>query len=105
MPVPWPNIIGRPASSAAAVVIRIGRNRSRQASRIAAIGGMLRSRSATMAKSTSMMPFFLTMPISRMMPMMPMTDRSMWPRLSASNAPTPAEGNVDRIVSGWMKLS
>ena len=42
---------------------------------------MWRSRSAVMAKSTSMMPFFLTMPISRMMPMMPITDRSMWPRL------------------------
>ena len=58
-----------------------------------------------MAKSTIMMPFFLTMPISRMMPMMPITDRSMWPSISASSAPTPADGSVDRIVSGWMKLS
>ena len=37
--------------------------------------------------------------------MMPMTDRSMWPKLSASSAPMPADGTVDRIVSGWMKLS
>ena len=34
-------------------------------------------RSASSAKSTSMMPFFLTMPISRMMPMKAITDSSM----------------------------
>ena len=66
---------------------------------------MCRSRSAAIAKSTSMMPFFLTMPISRMMPMMPITERSMWPTFNASSAPTPAEGSVERMVSGWMKLS
>ena len=45
-------------------------------------------------------PFFFTMPISRMMPMMATTLRS-WPkRISASSAPTPAEGSVDRIVMG-----
>src|SRR5207245_1279525 len=70
-----------PASIAAAVVIRIGRKRSRQASRIAAIGDMWSSRSAAMAKSTSMMPFFLTMPIKRMMPMMPITERSIMAEL------------------------
>jgi hypothetical protein len=51
------------------------------------------------------MPFFFTMPIRRMMPMMPITERSMWPACSASNAPMPADGSVDRMVSGWMKLS
>ena len=56
----------------------IGRNRSRQASRIAASGDKP-SRSRVIAKSTSMMPFFFTMPISRMMPMMPITDRSKPP--------------------------
>ena len=35
------------------------------------------ARSASSAKSTSMMPFFLTMPISRMMPMKAITDSSM----------------------------
>ena len=60
------------------------------------------SRSRLMAKSTSMMPFFLTMPISRMMPMMPITDRSKPPHISASSAPTPADGRVERMVSGWM---
>ena len=38
-------------------------------------------------------------------PMMPITPRS-WPLIiSASKAPTPAEGKVERIVSGWMVLS
>jgi hypothetical protein len=50
------------------------------------------------------MPFFLTMPIKRMMPMIPITDRSMWPNCSTSNAPTPADSNEDRMVNGWMKL-
>ena len=37
--------------------------------------------------------------------MMPITDRSMLPAFSASSAPTPADGSVERMVSGWMKLS
>ena len=52
-----------------------------------------------------MIAFFLTMPISRMMPMMAMTPRSLPASISASSAPTPAEGRVERIVTGWMKLS
>ena len=32
-------------------------------------------------------------------------ERSMWKNHSASSAPTPAEGSVERIVTGWMKLS
>src|ERR1700675_4799537 len=52
-----------------------------------------------------MMAFFLTMPISSTMPMMPITSRSLPAIISASRAPMPAEGSVDRIVTGWMKLS
>ena len=63
------------------------------------------SRSATSAKSIIMIAFFLTMPISRMMPMMPITPRSLRDSISASSAPTPAEGSVERMVIGWMKLS
>jgi hypothetical protein len=47
-----------------------------------------------------MIAFFLTMPISRMMPMMLMTPRSLPVIISASSAPTPADGSVERIVSG-----
>ena len=54
-----------------------------------------------MAKSTRMMPFFLTMPISKMMAMMPTTDKSMRPNRSANSAPTPADGSVDDLVRGW----
>ncbi len=52
-----------------------------------------------------MMPFFFTMPISSTMPMIATTLRSWWNRISARNAPTPADGSVERIVIGWMKLS
>ncbi len=65
--------------------------------------GLLPSlRSASSAKSIIMMAFFLTMPISRMMPMMAMMPRSVCDTISANSAPTPAEGSVDRIVIGWM---
>ena len=52
-----------------------------------------------------MIAFFLTMPISSTMPMMPITSRSSPASISASNAPTPADGSVERMVSGWTKLS
>ena len=55
-----------------------------------------------MAKSTIMMAFFLTMPISRMMPMTPITSSSVCDQSNASRAPMPADGSVDRIVIGWM---
>ena len=34
-----------------------------------------------------------------------MTPRSMRAAKSAISAPTPAEGKVERMVTGWMKLS
>jgi hypothetical protein len=52
------------------------------------------------AKSISIMPFFLTMPISRMMPMIALTLRSARTAISSRSAPMPAEGNVERIVIG-----
>ena len=67
-----PSISGNAPSSAAMVVIRIGRKRSSEAWWIASRGAMPSLRSASSAKSIIMMAFFLTMPISRMMPMMPM---------------------------------
>jgi hypothetical protein len=72
---------------------------------MASVEFLPRLRSDSSAKSTIMMPFLVTMPISRMMPMSPTTFRP-WPnRISASSAPTPADGSVDRMVTGWMKLS
>ena len=52
-----------------------------------------------------MMAFFFTMPMSRMMPINAMTSRSFLNRISARIAPMPADGSVERIVMGWMKLS
>ncbi|MNC34303.1 hypothetical protein D3C75_827310 [compost metagenome] len=57
-------------------------------------------RCASMAKSTIMMAFFFTMPIKSMMPMSAIKLNGA-PNISrANNAPTPAEGSVERIVSG-----
>jgi len=47
-----------------------------------------------------MMAFFFTMPISRMMPISAMKLSSTRQISSASSAPTPADGSVDRIVIG-----
>ena len=58
-----------------------------------------------MAKSTIMMAFFLTMPTSRMMPIMAMMVSSTSNSYSISSAPRLADGRPDRIVIGWMKLS
>ena len=59
-------------------------------------------RSAASAKSIIRMAFFFTMPISRMIPMMAMTVKSVFASMSANSAPTPADGSVERIVMGWM---
>ena len=57
-------------------------------------------RSASSAKSIIMMAFFFTMPISSTMPISAITLKSLWQMMSASSAPTPAEGSVERIVTG-----
>jgi hypothetical protein len=76
-PTPVPIASGTAPRSAAIVVIMIGRNRSRQACRIASSGPTYRPsmplRSASNAKSIIMIAFFFTMPISRMMPMSAIT--------------------------------
>ena len=52
-----------------------------------------------------MIAFFFTMPISSTMPTSATSDRSVPVSISASNAPMPAEGSVDRMVTGWIQLS
>ena len=99
-PVPVPSASGSPPSSAAMVVIMIGRKRSKHAWKMASSGGFFSTRSASSAKSIIMMAFFFTMPISRMMPIRATTPRSLPVNSSARIAPTPAEGSVERIVSG-----
>ena len=58
-----------------------------------------------MAKSIIMMAFFFTMPMRRMMPMSAMMLKSVPKIISATSAPTPADGSVERMVMGWMVLS
>ena len=58
--------------------------------------------SAWMAKSIIRMAFFLTMPISRMMPMTAIMESSVPVSFRARRAPMPAEGMVERMVMGWM---
>ena len=83
------------------VVIMMGRNRRRQAWVMASVGDLPSRRSASRAKSIIRMAFFLTRPISKMMPIRPMTLSSPPVSSKARIAPTPAEGRVDRIVIGW----
>jgi hypothetical protein len=45
-----------------------------------------------------MMPFFFTIPIRRMMPMMPITSSGIPNSISVNKAPSPAEGKVEMIV-------
>ncbi len=96
---------GSAPSAAASVVIRIGRKRRRQASRTASCADRPRERSASSAKSMIMIAFFLTMPISRNTPMSAISENSMPKIISASTAPTPAEGRVDSTVTGCTRLS
>ncbi|MCY1187496.1 hypothetical protein D9M73_284840 [compost metagenome] len=104
-PVPKPIISGTAPSIAARVVIMIGRKRASAASRIASYGARPRWRWAARAKSIIRMPFFLTMPISSTMPISAITENSCPQAQSISTAPIPAEGSVDRMVSGCTKLS
>ena len=99
-PSPKPSASGSAPNIAAIVVIMIGRKRSRQASKIASREFMPCVRSASSAKSIIMIAFFLTMPISRITPISAMMLNSVLNSISASSAPTPADGSVDRIVSG-----
>ncbi|MOA48687.1 hypothetical protein D3C78_1714640 [compost metagenome] len=103
--MPKPIISGTAPSIAARVVIMIGRKRARAASRIASYGASPRWRWAARAKSIIRMPFFLTMPISSTTPINAITENS-WPKPQSMNtAPIPAEGSVERMVSGCTKLS
>ena len=99
-PVPVPSASGKAPSSAAMVVIMMGRKRSRHASWIASLVLLLSSRSASRAKSIIMIAFFLTIPIRRMIPISAIRLRSVPVSISARIAPTPAEGSVERIVIG-----
>ena len=72
---------------------------------MATAGARPRVRSASMAKSTIMMAFFFTMPISNTMPINATTDKSRPQTSNANKAPIPADGRVEIMVIGWIQLS
>ena len=96
---------GMAPKSAAKVVIMIGRKRSCAASKIASSGRFAPLLCVSIARSIMMMAFFLTMPISRITPIIAMMLSSLPKSISASSAPTPAEGSVERMVMGCTRLS
>ncbi|KAG1251780.1 hypothetical protein G6F68_012107 [Rhizopus microsporus] len=96
-PSPRPIASGTAARIATMVVIMIGRKRTMLASRAASRGASPCSRCATSAKSIIMIAFFLTMPISRMMPMTAIRSNGRPVSSSASSAPTVADGRVERM--------
>src|SRR5882724_950769 len=104
-PSPVPSASGTAPKMAASVVIRIGRRRRLAARKIAGAAVTPLLRSPSIAKSIIMIAFFLTMPISRITPINAMMENSVLNSISASSAPTPADGSVDKIVIGCTRLS
>ena len=105
LPAPCESASGSAPSSAASVVIMIGRKRKWHARTIDSSGDSPSTRSVSSAKSIIMIAFFLTMPISSTMPIRATIDMSSRNSISASSAPTPAEGSVVSTVKGCAKLS
>ena len=97
-----PSASGRPPSSAAIVVIMIGRKRSRQASKIASSGD-LPSLALGLEREVDHHDRVLLHDADQQDDADERDDvSSVWQSISASSAPTPAEGSVERIVIGWM---
>ena len=103
--MPVPRASGKAPRSAAIVVIRIGRNRCTHARWTASRAPRPWLRSRSSATSITMIAFFFTIPINKIIPIIAMTERSIPQIRSASSAPTPADGRVERIVNGWIRLS
>ena len=91
---------GTAPNNAARVVIMIGLKRRMHALRIASRGVAPPVRSASSAKSIIMIAFFLTIPISKMSPISAMTSSEWFASIRVNSAPMPADGSVERIVTG-----
>ena len=99
-PVPVPSASGMPPSSAASVVIMIGRNRSRLASRIAS-SGCLCSFAFGFEREVDHHDRVLLHDADEQHETDERDDAEVGAgQSSRTSAPTPADGSVDRIVSG-----
>ncbi len=100
LPVPRPSAVGSMPSTMAALVMRMGRSRRGPALRTASAAESP-SRTCWSAPSTRRMPFLVTRPMSRMIPMSEPMLTELPVRKSARVAPTSAKGSAAMMVSGW----
>ncbi|MOA00607.1 hypothetical protein D3C78_1199790 [compost metagenome] len=100
-PSPTPSAEGNMPADMAMEVMMIGRARLRPASTMACTRSMP-CRRISMAKSTSRMAFFVTMPISIRMPMRTGMESAFCVMMSATATPPMASGSENRMVKGWM---
>ena len=82
-------------------VIKSNLKRSMQARKTAS-RGVKPSRWATTAKSTSMIAFFCTRPMTMTTPMKPTRENCICAASRPRSAPMLAAGTVDRMVMGWI---
>jgi hypothetical protein len=104
-PMPVPKASGTAPNSAAIVVIRIGRKRSMQASKIASLGA-LALLALGLQREIDHHDGVLLDDADQQHDADDGDDVQILPNsISASIAPTLADGSVEMIVSGWTRLS
>ena len=103
-PAPKANAMGNAPSMVAMLVMRMGRNRIDDASMIASILDFPCSFSL-LANSTIKIPFFVTNPISMMMPILEKIFSVRLKYHSEKNAHENASGTVSIMMMGSAKLS
>ena len=101
--MPMPSASGNMPAIIAAVVMRMGRRRVCPASTMASLRAMP-SRVRRWTKSTSRMEFFVTNPISMMMPMIENRFSVLPHSNNARNTPTSDRGSAVMMVMGCRKL-
>src|SRR2546428_127262 len=100
LPAPSPSARGSRPNNVHSVVIRIGRRRTRAASRIAVSSGTPAARIRSRVKSSRMMPFLTISPTSRMSPMKDETFSAVPVTSSSTSAPTNDPGATTKTTSG-----
>src|SRR5207237_784166 len=105
LPAPIPSASGSRPNRVHSVVIRMGRSRTRAASRIAASSAVPSARIRSRVKSNRMMPFLTISPTSRIRPMNEETLSGVPVRNSSARAPTNETGATSNTTRGSTKDS